>query len=144
MHWPLPGALLRPLVPQPLEVQEFDGSAWIGIIPFHMTGVTRRGLPALVGMSAFPELNVRTYVSFEDKPGVWFLSLDAANPLAVWAARHYFHLPYFRAAMSVHSSGAGFAYQSRRLPEGDHPVLFLGSYRPISSSYEAKPGSLEH
>jgi uncharacterized protein YqjF (DUF2071 family) len=144
MHWPMPASLLQPLVPRPLEVQEFDGSAWIGIVPFHMEGVTRRGVPAFSGLSAFPELNVRTYVSLQGKPGVWFLSLDAANRLAVWAARRFFHLPYFHAAMSVHSSGPGFTYQSRRLPQEDHPVLFLGSYHPISSSYEAKPGGLDH
>ncbi len=144
-HWPLPVSVLRPLLPQPLEVQQFDGSAWIGIVPFRMEGVARRGLPVLPSLSAFPELNVRTYVSLQGKPGVWFFSLDAANPLAVWAARRYFHLPYFRAAMSVQFSGAGFAYQSRRrLPEGSHPVLFLANYRPISSGYEAKPGTLEH
>jgi hypothetical protein len=82
-HWPLPAAGLRPYIPQSLELQEFDGAAWIGVVPFRMEGVMRRPLPDLPGVSAFGELNVRTYVERGGRPGVWFFSLDAANRLAV-------------------------------------------------------------
>src|SRR5690606_21826537 len=92
-------------------------------------------------ISAFPELNLRLYVEFEGKPGVWFLSLDAANPLAVWAARRFFHLPYFHAEMRLTETPDGFEYDSRRR-QGD--VTFRGRYRPPGKVYEAKPGSLEH
>src|SRR5690606_35517478 len=94
IHWPVPTAALRPHVPSELSIQEFDGTSWIGLVPFRMAGVMRRPFPDIPGLSAFPELNVRLYVEAEGKPGVWFLSLDATNPLAVWAARRYFHLPY--------------------------------------------------
>jgi len=138
-HWPVPSAALRPLVPASLEIQEFDGTSWIGLVPFRMTGVMRRPLPDMPWVSAFPELNVRVYVERDGKPGVWFLSLDATNPLAVWAARRFFHLPYFRAQMSIVRQADWFRYSSRR-PSAE----FVGSYRPASRIYRSLPGSLEH
>src|SRR5690242_1283914 len=93
-HWPIPAAKLRHLVPAELTIQEFDGTSWIGVVPFRMTGVVRRPLPDLPWISAFPELNVRVYVERDGRAGVWFLSLDAARWLAVWTARRFFHLPY--------------------------------------------------
>jgi hypothetical protein len=138
-HWPVPAAALRARVPARLTVQEFDGTAWIGVVPFRMAGVMRRPLPDLPGISAFPELNVRTYVELDGKPGVWFFSLDATNPLAVWAARRFFHLPYYRARMSLLESSDGFRYSSARAG-----AEFAGTYAPTSSPYLAKPGSLEH
>lgn len=149
-HWPIPAAELQPLVPPSLEVQEFDGTSWVGIVPFRMEGVmlhhgrrSLRPLPDLPWISAFPELNVRLYVERDGKPGVWFLSLDAANRLAVWAARRFFHLPYYHAAMQLTESAAGIDYHSQRL-EGNSNVLFTGSYRATSTPYEAQPNTLEH
>ena len=138
-HWAVPAALLRDLVPAPLELQERDGSAWVGVVPFHMAGVMRRPWPDLPWISAFPELNVRTYVELDGKPGVWFLSLDATSPLAVWAARRFFHLPYHRAEMSIVAEGTGFRYASAR-PGAE----LKGWYGPTSPVYLAQPGSLEH
>jgi uncharacterized protein YqjF (DUF2071 family) len=139
MHWPVPAEILRPLVPQKLELQEFDGTAWLGIVPFRMVGVMRRPWPDMPWVSAFPELNVRTYVTHEQKPGVWFISLDATNPLAVWAGRRYFHLPYFRAGMSVSTQPDGIHYRSAR-----NGVVLQVKYRPTSEPYLAQAGSLEH
>ena len=141
LHWPVPAEALRPLVPEPLQVEEFDGTSWIGVVPFRMSGVTRRPFPGLPWVSAFPELNVRLYVEAEDKPGVWFPSLDATNPLAVWAARRFFHLPYYRAAMSLEESGGWIRYDSARRGDGER---FRGRYRPTGPVYEADPGSLDH
>lgn len=138
-HWPIDANALRPLIPNDLRIQEFDGTAWIGVVPFRMTGVMRRYLPDLPWISAFPELNVRTYVERDGRPGVWFLSLDATNPLAVWAARTFFHLPYHRATMSVVDDGDRIEYRSRR---GDS--CFDGWYRPTADVHAAAPGSLEH
>jgi uncharacterized protein YqjF (DUF2071 family) len=90
-------------------------------------------------VSAFPELNVRTYVTHEQKPGVWFISLDATNPLAVWAGRRYFHLPYFRAGMSVSTQPDGIHFRSAR-----NGVVLQVKYRPTSEPYLAQAGSLEH
>lgn len=140
-HWPVDAKLLRNLVPAPLEVQELEGTSWIGLVPFRMAGVMRRPLPDLPWISAFPELNVRLYVEHEGKAGVWFLSLDATNPLAVWAARRYFHLPYFRARIEIGSTGDDFRYTARRTVL--EPALEL-IYRPSSTVYESRPGTLEH
>ena len=92
-HWPLPQAALRPLVPAQLELDQFGGQCWVGVVPFRMSGVTGRAMPPLPALSRFPELNVRTYVTHGEKPGVYFFSLDAANLPTVWAARTFFHLP---------------------------------------------------
>jgi uncharacterized protein YqjF (DUF2071 family) len=139
-HWPVPRATLERFVPKSLSVQEFDGTSWIAVVPFRMTGVMRRPLPDVPWISAFPELNVRIYVERDGKPGVWFLSLDATNPLAVWAARTFFHLPYYRAQMSLQRSADGnVRYRSQR--EG---ARFVGSYRPTSRPYTAAAGGLEH
>jgi uncharacterized protein len=138
-HWPIAASAIRPLVPRELEVQEFDGTSWIGVVPFRMAGVMRRPLPDLPWISAFPELNVRVYVERDGQPGVWFLSLDASNPLAVWAARRFFHLPYHRAVMSLTERDGMFHYSSRR-PGAE----FAASYRPTSDACRAPSGSLEH
>jgi len=139
MHWPVPASILRALVPEKLELQEFDGTAWLGLVPFRMAGVMRRPWPDMPGISAFPELNVRTYVVLDGKPGVWFLSLDAANRLAVWAARRFFHLPYYLADMSLSEEADGIRYRSSR-----QGAELLATYRPTSEPYLARTGSLEH
>ena len=138
-HWPIAADQLRPLVPEGLKIQEFDGTAWVAVVPFRMSGVMLRPFPDLPWISAFPELNVRTYVECEGKAGVWFLSLDATQPLAVWAAQNLFHLPYYRAAMSLTHQEQRIEYRSSR---GD--LRFDGWYRPTSEVYAASPGSLEH
>jgi uncharacterized protein YqjF (DUF2071 family) len=139
MHWPVPVNTLREQLPRKLELQEFDGTAWLGVVPFRMAGVMRRPLPDVPWVSAFPELNVRTYVTVDGKPGVWFLSLDAESRLAVWAARRYFHLPYYFAKMSLSQEKDGIHYRSRR--EG---ADFQATYRPTSEPRLTRPGSLEH
>jgi len=103
----------------------------------------RRPLPDLPWVSAFPELNVRLYVEHGGKPGVWFLSLDASNSLAVWAARRLFHLPYFHARMSLEWQSDRVNYRSQRL-EAPKGLQFLANYRPTSEPYESQPGTLEH
>jgi uncharacterized protein YqjF (DUF2071 family) len=114
MHWPINAELLRPLIPSQLSIDTFDGSAWIGEIPFTMWGIRASFLPPIPGASAFHELNVRTYVHLNGVPGVWFFSLDAANSLAVWGARNFYHLPYFNADMSLTQRGNTIEYSSRR------------------------------
>lgn len=140
-HWPMEARVLQRFVPAPLRVQELEGTSWIGLVPFRMAGVMRRPLPDLPWVSAFPELNVRLYVEHDGKPGVWFLSLDATNPLAVWAARRFFHLPYYRAAIELRRSEGVIHYTARRTGAG--PSL-EARYRPTSAPYESKAGTLEH
>jgi uncharacterized protein YqjF (DUF2071 family) len=140
-HFPVPAAKLQALVPDGVEIQEFDGTSWVGLVPFRMEGVTPRHFPDLPGLSAFPELNLRLYVDVGGRPGVWFVSLDAANAVAVWAARRFFHLPYFHATMNVKRQGERIQYSCERT---NSPVRFRGTYYPKSSESESKPGSIEH
>jgi hypothetical protein len=140
-HWPINVGQVRHLVPPALTIDEHGGTSWIGLIPFRMTGVSLRHVPDLPGISAFPELNVRLYVTLGGKPGVWFLSLDADQGLAVWAARTFMHLPYHRARMSLRESAAGIDYDSRRRSGS---ARFRGRYRALSEVYAAQPGSLDH
>jgi uncharacterized protein YqjF (DUF2071 family) len=141
-HWPLDPDALRPLVPASLPLDVFDGRVWIGVIPFHMTNVALRGTPALPGLSAFPEMNVRTYVTLGGKPGVYFFSLDAGSTLAVIGARTMFNLPYYRAAMAVHTDARRVAYRSVRRSATN--AQFAGSYEPVGPASPAEPGTLEH
>jgi uncharacterized protein YqjF (DUF2071 family) len=131
MHWPVPASALRPLIPRGLELDTFSGCAWLGVVPFNMRGVRPRGLPSVPPLSHFPELNVRTYVTAKGVPGVWFFSLDAANPVAVRLARASFHLPYFDAKMACRRRGDEVRYESVRTHRGAPPAAFRGRYRPL-------------
>lgn len=142
LHWPVPQATLRSLVPASLEIDLYAGDAWVGVIPFFMSGIRLRGLPPMPGTSAFAEVNVRTYVRFRGQPGVYFFSLDAANLLAVRTARAWYHLPYLHARMSVERQGDAVRYSSERR-EHPHPAEFRARYRPTSEVRPSLPGSLE-
>jgi uncharacterized protein YqjF (DUF2071 family) len=143
-HWPVEPAVLRPLLPAPLQIDTFNGRAWLAVVPFRMTGVRLRGTPSLPWLSAFPELNVRTYVTTGGKPGVWFFSMDAANSLAVAIARAWFHLPYFRARMGCAEHEDWIHYQSERIHRGAPAALLKGRYRPVGGVVSPQPGTLEH
>ena len=137
-HWPVALDALRPLVPAALPLDTFDGRAWVTIAPFHME-IRPRGLPALPGMSRIPELNCRTYVTIDGKPGVYFFSLDITSQLLVWGARLFYHLPYFHAEMSCESFGDSISYSSQR---GN--AVWRASYAPISDVRLAAAGTIEH
>jgi uncharacterized protein YqjF (DUF2071 family) len=141
-HWPIDPAQMRPKVPSDFEIDLHGGQAWVGVVPFCMTNVAPRGVPALPWVSAFPELNVRTYVRVGDKPGVYFFSLDAGNPLAVLVARFWLNLPYYRAIMKVETRSASIDYSSRRTSA--QSVEFVANYEPVGSLREPRPGTLEY
>jgi hypothetical protein len=145
IHWRASVEMMRRWVPEGLEIEIFDGTAWVGVVPFRMEGIRHRWLPAVPGLRAFPELNVRTYVRHEDKPGVWFFSLDAAHKTAVKVARKQFHLPYFLAQMSVDDiADGGVQYRSHRV-QADAPAAdFVAEYRPVGEAARSPAGSLEH
>jgi uncharacterized protein len=140
-HWRVPVEEIREHVPAGLEVEEHDGSAWLGVTPFRLTGLRGRGLLPIPYVSSFLELNVRTYVRAEDKPGIWFFSLDASSRVAVEAARRTYKLPYFHARMSASKRGEWVDYECSRIEEAGR--VFSGSYRPAGSIFNAEPGSLE-
>jgi uncharacterized protein len=144
MHWPVDAEALRPFVPPSLSIDTFDGSAWLGVVPFHMTGVRPHYLPAVPGLSNFPEINLRTYVTAQDRPGVWFFSLDAHSRLAVRLARASFHLPYFDADMSCDVINDGIHYRSIRTHRGARPAEFVARYRPAGEPFESGRGSIEN
>jgi uncharacterized protein len=147
-HWRIDVAqlrtTLRPQIPDALDIDTFQGDAWIGVVPFRMSGVRLRATPALPTLSAFPELNVRTYVTHGGKPGVWFFSLDAANPIAVSVARAWFHLPYFNARMRCEPRDGWIEYSSERKHRGATAAKLRAKYRPIGESFHARLGTLEH
>ena len=144
LHWRVPSAALRSLVPSQLEVEEFDGRAWIGITPFRMTGVKPLGLLPVPTVHDFPELNVRTYVRFAGRSGVWFFSLDAASQLAVFGARAVVGLPYYHASMLQRRVVTEIHYESVRTGHRNAPAEFRARYRGIGGEFRAQPGSLEH
>lgn len=143
-HWPVKPDVLRPLIPPTLPIDTFDGKAWVGVVPFVMDYVRGRGLPPIPLTRSSLELNVRTYVIQDGKPGVWFFSLDANNPLLVIGARLGFKLPYFNASMRLNKEGETVKYMSRRRHRGAAPAEFKAYYEPSSPVFLAQPGSLEH
>ncbi len=144
MHWPVDAERLRAVVPAGMDLDLFDGQAWLGVVPFHMTGIRHRMLPKIPFLSAFPELNVRTYVTVNGRPGVYFFSLDAAHALAVAVARATFHLRYFRARISARDDGGAMHYKSVRIHRGAPPATFEARYRPTGQARLSSPGTLDH
>jgi uncharacterized protein YqjF (DUF2071 family) len=142
-HWPIPAETLRPLIPSALEVDTFDGSAWLGVVPFRMSAVGPVGGPTPPILGRFGEVNVRTYVRHRDRPGIWFFSLDAASLLTVLGARAWFHLPYRLAAVSCRTDPDGVVtYRSRRALAGPGDARLAASYRPVAPIEVAAIGSL--
>lgn len=140
-HWPVDTARLRHLVPAAFDLDLYDGQAWLGIVPFYMTNVAPRGIPSMPLLSEFPELNVRTYVSVGEKPGVYFFSLDAGSSAAVRAARLLLNLPYFRATMRLERSAGRIRYESARR---ESPAELSAEYAPAGTPSPPLRGSLEY
>ena len=143
-HWAADDEVLRRQVPPEFEIDRFDGQAWVGIVPFRMTNVAPRLVPALPWVSAFPELNVRTYVRAAGRPGVYFFSLDAANPVAVGVARTLVHLPYFTASMECEERDGWINYRSERTSKGAPPATLRARYRPAGPGHPPATGTLEY
>ena len=137
-HYPIKMDKLRSLVPEALTIDSFDDVGWIGIVPFQITKSRMKAVPPIPGISAFPELNVRTYVSVDGKPGVYFISMDTTNLLAVSGARTLYHLPYVVADMNVSYKEEFVNYDSKRLD--DSGALLNCSYKPISDPYYPQKG----
>jgi uncharacterized protein len=145
-HWSVSPGALRSVVPPELPLDTFERRAWIGVTPFEVRSMRPRFTFPVPFVSTFPEINVRTYVTVDDKPGIFFFSLDADSALAVAAARRLYRLPYFRAQMRIERGDRGrISYRSRRVsPEAPAPAEFRGAYRPTGPAFQAVPGTLEH
>jgi uncharacterized protein len=134
-HWRVPAEQLRGVMPPALPLHLYDdGSAWLGVTPFVVKGLRPRGMPPLPWISHFPELNVRTYVELDGKPGIYFFSLDAGRRAAVIAARRVYRLPYFHARMRVDRVGARIDYESRRVDSSGPRAAFRGQYWPAGAT----------
>ena len=143
LHWPVPHGALRGLVPRELEIETFDGSAWVGVVPFEMRDVRLRFAPPLPGAHHFPELNVRTYVRLGDRQGVYFFSLDAASWPAVMGARVATGLRYFQARMAIHRDDARIRYHSTRTHPGAAQAVLACEYAADGPVFASEPGSFE-
>jgi len=140
-HWRADLDAVRALVPEGLEVDVRDGSAWLGVTPFRVEALRLRGLPPLPVLSSFLELNVRTYVTAGGKPGIWFLGLDASGGLAVEGAKRLYHLPYRHARMSMEERDGWIAFDGTRI--GDRERRLHARYRGEGRFFRSEPGSLE-
>jgi uncharacterized protein YqjF (DUF2071 family) len=147
LHWEVDPAPLRAMLPEGLELDTFEGRAFVGLVPFTMTGVRPAFVPPFPPLSDFHETNVRTYVHAKGRdPGVWFFSLDAANAVAVKLARAWFKLPYHYATMALSRDPITqrVTFRSeRRWPE-PIPASARGSYTVTGPIEPARPGTLEH
>jgi uncharacterized protein YqjF (DUF2071 family) len=144
-HWSIAPEILSGVVPPQLPLDTFEGRAWIGVTPFGVRNLRLRPTPPVPFLSTFPEINVRTYVTVDGKPGIWFFSLDAGSSLAVAAARHTYRLPYFRARMSIARAAGDVHFTSRRTGhEAPARADFRARYAPVGDPYHAPSGSLDH
>ncbi|WML46620.1 DUF2071 domain-containing protein [Neobacillus sp. PS3-34] len=143
-HWEIDLEIIKPLIPKSLDIDTYEGKAWIGVVPFQMSGIRLRNLPEIPYTSTFPELNVRTYVTYRgEKPGVFFFSLDAANLVAVKTARKFFRLPYYYADILVEKEKETVFYHSKRRDSSDQ-FIFKGNYTPVSARFEAELNSIDY
>jgi hypothetical protein len=145
LHWAVDPMAIAPLLPPGIDLDTWDGKAYLGIVPFTVRGSRPSFLPAITAIGSFHELNLRTYVHRRGSdPGVWFFSLDAASRIAVWGARAAYKLPYFYASMALQTSQERVvSFSSRRSDPGRHPPHFACSYEPVSVPAKARVGTLD-
>lgn len=146
LHWRVEAAGLQKTLPEGLFIDTFDGSAWLGIVPFKMRHIRPAGLFPVPWISYFLELNVRTYVHDEHgNPGVWFYSLDTNRWLAYKIARTFFKLPYFPGKMSAERLEGGmmdYRCQRNGTGEGDSRFLYRAD-ETAAAAKESTTGTLE-
>jgi uncharacterized protein len=127
LHWPIEASILRGLVPEPLEIDTFDGKAWIGITPFTLTGLRLFSMPPIPALNSFDELNFRTYVHYKNMPGIWFFSLDASKLIPALAARMFFLLPYFNSDIEFIHEAETYSFKLKR--SGPPSAAFESEWR---------------
>lgn len=142
-HWRVDAGALRATLPPGLELDLFDGEAWVSIVPFRMTQVQRRGFPVLPGFADVLEINVRTYVRAAGRPAIWFYSLDASSRIAVEGARILMSLPYFNASIAASHIGEEYRYRSERRDARAPAGRFAASWKVIGDAPRAEPGTIE-
>ena len=150
LHYAMPAEMVRARVPPELTLDTYERRAWVSVVPFWINHLRPPGVPSMPWVSRFGEVNVRTYVTYGNKPGVYFFSLDAGNLSAVWGARVFYRLPYWHASIKVKGKGsATIDYRSKR-EHGPKPAELVCTYGPAEASAHpahhssASPGTLEH
>lgn len=143
-HWRVPAEALREVVHPAVPIDEFDGSAWVGVTPFKVERLRVRLTPPVPGISSFLETNVRTYATVNGEPGIWFFSLDAENRSAVAAARRFYRLPYFLAEMGARADGGRVSYSTERSSDDGPAAALEVDYWPTGPEAVSEPGTLEH
>jgi uncharacterized protein len=138
-HWPVALPELARLLPPGLPVDTFDGEAWVGIVPFRLVNLRLRGLPPLPWLSSFLQLDVRTYLTVDGRPGIWLFSLDTTNPLLVEAAKRAHRLPAYRARISSEAVEGGLRFEASR-----NGLAFRARYAGAGKPFTARGGTLEH
>lgn len=144
IHYPISIEKLKTIVPEHIQLDTFEGMGWISIVPFKMNNVGIRGVPFSV---QFPELNIRTYVIIDNKPGVYFFSLDASNLPVVFLTKTFLNLPYIHSSMNIQSSlttNTEFICQRKSKKENEEKVLFSCRYRATSAPFTTKNGTLDY
>ena len=141
-HWAVSAGDLRVRVPDELEIEEHDGSAWLSVVFFRVRALRARGALPVPGISSFLQLNVRTYVRGPDRlPGVWFFSIDASSRLAALGVRRIYRVPAFHARMTLEPLGDWQEAECVRV--GEPGRVFAGRYRSAAETFHPEPGSLD-
>lgn len=144
LHWPVSAGSLRSRIPAGLEIDTFEGAAWVSVVAFHIARARHRGAPAALAWRRFPEINVRTYVSDAERSGVWFFSLDAGSPVAVELGRRFVHLPYYRASISATLDATSISYRLQRTDRRAPAARFATEASFGGEIRTAVPGTLDH
>jgi uncharacterized protein len=143
-HWRVDADALRRVVPAQIPVDTYDGSAWLGVTPFVVTGMRSRLTLPVPGIARFPEINVRTYATVGARAGIYFFSLDTPNRPAIQAARRIYRLPYFRSRIEAERQGDTVRYTSERVGDDAPRVGIDLEYGATGPARRAEPGSFEH
>jgi Uncharacterized conserved protein len=139
--WPVDPDTVAAHLPASLTVDEHDGSAWLSVVPFANRSVRPKGFPGVLGAD-LPELNLRTYVTHDGIPGVYFFSLDAEGLAGVVGARLFHHLPYYYARISMESTDNRVSFSSRRFEPGERPARFEATYQPDGEAFDSRSDPL--
>jgi len=144
MHWPVHACHLRPLLPQGIELDTFDGLAWIGIVSFRMSGIAGRWFPPLPWISGCPGVAVRTCVTVNGRPGIWYFSLDGANRIALFLARRMLAFPCQESKINMQDDGAWRRLRCQRIAKGNTAAELDVEYRAFGTASIQPPGTIAH
>lgn len=144
MHWPVPYEILRPYIPQPFSLETYDEQAWITIILFQAKNSRFRAMPNIMSYPPFLQMNTRTYIQFDGKPGIYFLSVDVNHLLVQVASKRLLQLPYELANMDIKRDRDHISFKSNRINSGYLLSHITANYRPLSQQVHHPQGTLSH